>query len=1283
MSAERTDTIQEPGTATVNREHPWPGLMPFTEAARDFFHGRDIEAAELLRLIKRETLTVLFGQSGLGKSSLLNAGLFPRLRAEDFLPVYVRLDVSPEARPLAEQVLDILAVTCAEHGVEAPEIDEGVTLWEHFHRKDADYWSSRNRLLTPVIVLDQFEEIFTLGQHFEDMEQRCRAFLVQLGDLVEDRAPAEVTRRIDEDPAFAETLDFSRRTYKVVLSFREDYLAEFEGLRGQIRSIMQNRLRLTRMNGEQALDVVLASGGHLVPGPVAEQIVRFVAAPRAGARGDDDLSRLEVEPALLSVVCRELNNQRIRRRQAQITADMLHGGAQQQIIRDYYESAVAGVDQRVREFVEDQLLTEAGFRDSYAYDDALELPGVTRDAISRLIARRLLRLEERSGVLRVELTHDLLTQVARESRDVRQKREAEQRTQALEATRRRRSRRYAAIGAFGTVSAVAIAVVFAVLLKQSNREKERLIETQSNVLLAQANGQFDSDVAAEPQAILARSLGLNPQSSGATGRAVAYLSQRTFPRAVAQHRLRLAPDEHLVSASWTAEGAIRVRTSKGEAMVAKPETAGDIQAGAVTAPDVRAVLQRRLGPATANAPWPGQALPMASDPGGIVYAWIESGDRLRVAAKGEKQEQGIAVAGGLQAPVVVSGDRARLMVRAASGDVLVYGLAPLAERPLRRIPAAKGSLRLGPEGRQVLALDREKVSLYTLASDALVEFPHPLAVNALEVSADGRLMVTACQDKFARVWNLETGGLVAALRHDSSVLVAAFDDKGQRIITGSLDGAARIWSVAGEQLTEPVVTGSAVTEAGLSPDGRLALTYASNERLGVWQVANLPMNRTTVPVAASIVAMDAWTRGGLVALAGADDTISLWKVAEGPGGVGATQVWSRPAPGPVDRNDKLRFSPDGRTLVFADRGTQAHLLDAATGASLGRPLRHRGRVLALAFSPDGTLLATGASDGAARIWRIASQRVVGTPMLHSRELVEHVAFSPDGALLATGTSVNRATLRLWNLDDNALVSRTALGERLSSVAFSRPGEIVAVFDKSVMKLGVLTHRHELSLLERAMKLREPPPAYSLETGTRRRDLDRELWTAAVSPDGTRVAVGAIDGTSRIIDLATMQPIGEPMRNLGVVQAIGFSDDGRWILTRSADGVARVWDGRSGYAVTDNARHANELAGAALLGGGAWLLSAGRDRALALRKVGLDFPSPAPRWLPALLEVAGGGRHDESGTLSWVDDRGQQLRAIAASTAGEGRDWWNAWASGTISRLAAVGDASASATRSGK
>ena len=104
--APRMKTVQ-PDIATettIDPENPWLGLSSYSEETRAYFHGRDDEAAELARRVQRKLLTVLFGQSGLGKTSLLRAGLVPRLRGSGFCPVYVRIDYAPESPSPAEQI---------------------------------------------------------------------------------------------------------------------------------------------------------------------------------------------------------------------------------------------------------------------------------------------------------------------------------------------------------------------------------------------------------------------------------------------------------------------------------------------------------------------------------------------------------------------------------------------------------------------------------------------------------------------------------------------------------------------------------------------------------------------------------------------------------------------------------------------------------------------------------------------------------------------------------------------------------------------------------------------------------------------------------------------------------------------------------------------------------------------------------------------------------------------------------------------------------------------------
>src|SRR5712692_10254640 len=114
----------------VNEQNPWPGLAAFTEDLSSFFFGREEEIEQLFRLLKRETLTVLFGQSGLGKSSLLQAGLFPKLRQAEFLPIYLRLDHDEKAPPLADQVRTALNSAFAANDVQAPRFLDNETLWE-------------------------------------------------------------------------------------------------------------------------------------------------------------------------------------------------------------------------------------------------------------------------------------------------------------------------------------------------------------------------------------------------------------------------------------------------------------------------------------------------------------------------------------------------------------------------------------------------------------------------------------------------------------------------------------------------------------------------------------------------------------------------------------------------------------------------------------------------------------------------------------------------------------------------------------------------------------------------------------------------------------------------------------------------------------------------------------------------------------------------------------------------------------------------------------------------
>ena len=412
----------------IDAQNPWPGLSAFDEAAEPFFNGRDAESAELLRLVGQAPLSVLFGKSGLGKTSLVQAGLFPRLRQQNILPVYVRLDVRDRSAPLIEQATTVLQAEIGKHGVDAPAPNPGESLWEHLHGRHVAWWSRRNQSLTPLFVFDQFEEVFTLGAENADGMERLR---LDLADLIENRIPAALAQRIDGG-ASAEHLDLRGQRYKVLLGFREDFLPEVEGWKGELPSLMRNRLRLLPMNADRALQVVsgktpTGTTHELVSDETAREIVRFVAEVQTGnektGRGrslrktaEPTWEKLEIEPALLSLVCEGLNEKRKARAQATIDAALLKetGAA---IIRDFYQRCVADVPDKTRRFIEDALITEGGFRNSYPLQEALDQDLLTQSLLRQLVDRRLLRIDHQLGADRVELIHDRLTDVVREHRD--------------------------------------------------------------------------------------------------------------------------------------------------------------------------------------------------------------------------------------------------------------------------------------------------------------------------------------------------------------------------------------------------------------------------------------------------------------------------------------------------------------------------------------------------------------------------------------------------------------------------------------------------------------------------------------------------------------------------------------------------------------------------------------------------------------------------------------------------------------------------------------------------
>src|SRR5580704_13971696 len=150
---------------TVDPDHPWLGLHPFAEENHRYFFGRTAEVRDIFLRVRENPLTVLYGQSGLGKTSLLRAGLIPKLRVERFRPARVLLDFTDGSVPLVDQIRVALAAACAGPGGDVADLAKSwaplASLWEICAHKTIRSQELADK--PPVLIIDQFEEVFTLG----------------------------------------------------------------------------------------------------------------------------------------------------------------------------------------------------------------------------------------------------------------------------------------------------------------------------------------------------------------------------------------------------------------------------------------------------------------------------------------------------------------------------------------------------------------------------------------------------------------------------------------------------------------------------------------------------------------------------------------------------------------------------------------------------------------------------------------------------------------------------------------------------------------------------------------------------------------------------------------------------------------------------------------------------------------------------------------------------------------------------------------------------------------
>ncbi len=416
---------------------------------------------------------------------------------------------------------------------------------------------------------------------------------------------------------------------------------------------------------------------------------------------------------------------------------------------------------------------------------------------------------------------------------------------------------------------------------------------------------------------------------------------------------------------------------------------------------------------------------------------------------------------------------------------------------------------------------------------------HTGVVWSAVYSPDGARVVTASDDKTARLWDA-SGKQIAVLQgHTATVWSAAFSPDGTRIVTASSDGTARLWDGAtGNPIA--VLTGhtDVVSSASFSSDqsGSLIVTASDDHTARVWD------GHSGGPVAVltghgGVVTSAQFSPDGTrVVTASTDKTARVWDAHSGA----AILTLS----GHANWVSVATFSPHGERIATASWDNTARLWDANSGALIAELKDHDGPVMAAAFSPDGTRLVTASTDSTARLWNGATGAAIDVFKGHTN-WVTSATFSPDGREVLTAS--NDDTARIWAVENGANVGvLLEQNDMDNSAAFSPDGKtIVTASTDDTARVWTTDVEASNAVL---------------------RQHTDDVTSAAFSHDGTRFATGSLDGTVIVWDAKTLSPA--PPIKVGRVRSVEFSPDDSQILTAAEDQTARLWDAKTGAPVRE-------------------------------------------------------------------------------------------------------------------
>jgi WD40 repeat protein len=1099
---------------------PFKFLDSYTREDREIFFGREKEIEELYRRLFESRVLIVYGESGTGKSSLINCGLVNKLRDTEYLPVYVRR--SDNILESLSEAIQILLKESVPHQLLT------ALLFKKALREISDDFHKQL-----IFIFDQFEELFIFGTKEEKQS------LVQVIKVLVES-------------------DINCRFIFIV---REEYFSNVAEFEKHIPDFLSNRMRIEKMNRANAIAAIKGScsvNDIQVEDGFAENLIKKLNPDSPGI----ELTWLQIFlDKVFNLVINDKKADNKVQKPLLFTIELIEKtGDVSDLLGSFLDdqiSLLAKPDTSLailKSFVSNKgtkrLLNLAEVKD---YANTLGENIKEKDVIEiigSLVHLRILHDKNENGYY--ELRHDALASKIFEKisaaeieiLEVRQFIEnahyfwkkhgvllsdddlkyispfekrlslSEELTGFIELSREtfnRTKTRKRNITVTGGIIIILLLSAFSIwALKERNRAEGLNIKAL-----------------AEKYNLLASNVAIHDPTKGIRLAEYAY-SIDSANKGILNNIKRIYSDNIFYT------------------LIAKQEDAFAKQEDAIMA--------------VAFSPDSKHILTGSGD--GTARLWDIEGNLIKIFIGHSGYVNSVAFSPDGHSILTGSSDRsARLWD--VNGKVIM---------DFKGHSMAVNSIAFSPDGKKILSGSKDRTArLWDLNGNLLQEFKgHSSAIMAVAFSPDGQHILTGSSDSTARLWNLKGKLLKVLTKHLDYVNTVAFTSDGQRILTGSSDKTVKIMDLNGNLIRTFTGFPGEVNDAVFSPDGKKILTGAS---AGYAVLKDLNGNEIkefkghTIQIKAVAFSPD----GTKIVTGSGDCTAKIWDLKEnlnqvynGHTGRITSVKFSKDntkfLTGSFDKTARLWdvngntikifkghtngindavFSPDGKKILTGSEDGTAKLWDMQ-GNVIKVFSGHKAGIMSVAFSPDGLKVLTGSRDATARLWDINGTTIMIFKGHNST--VKSVAFSSDGKTILTGSDDYSA--RLWDLNGNILASLKGQSSAINSLAFSPDG------------LSFLTG------------------SYGSDPSARLWDLKGNLirvfkghttsiFSVAFSPDGKKILTGSADQTAILWNInGNIDQVFSGYKSY--VTSVAFSPDGQSILIGMDNGSTRLYPVKMSY-----------------------------------------------------------------------------------------------------------------------